>query len=97
MLKIATTSLLLLMGSKARAQGRPVSTTLTCSRAAGLVASQGAVVLGTGVYTYDRYVSSSSSCVLGETIEPAWVPTVDNSQCFVGYQYRQRFQRQSSR
>jgi hypothetical protein len=97
MLKIATTSLLLLMGSEAWAQGRPVSTTLTCSRAAGLVASQGAVVLGTGVYTYDRYVSSSSSCTLGETIEPAWVPTVDNLQCFVGYQCRQRFQRQSSR
>jgi hypothetical protein len=73
MLKIATTSLLLLMGSEARAQGRPVSTTLTCSRAASLVASQGATVLGTGVYTYDRYVSSSSSCVLGEIAEPAWV------------------------
>jgi hypothetical protein len=36
MLKFAMTSLLLLMGSDAWAQGRPVSTTLTCARAAGL-------------------------------------------------------------
>jgi hypothetical protein len=97
MLKFAMTSLLLLMGSEAWSQGRPVSTTLTCSRAAGLVASQGAVVLGTGVYSYDRYVSGSNHCGLGETTEPAWIPTVDNPQCFVGYQCRQRFQRQSSR
>jgi hypothetical protein len=97
MLKFAMTSLLLVMGSDAWAQGRPVSTTLTCARAAGLVASQGAIVLGTGVYTYDRYVSGQNLCVLGETTEPAWVPTVDNPQCFVGYQCRQRFQRQSSR
>jgi hypothetical protein len=96
MLKIAMTSLLLLMGSEAWSQGRPVSTTLTCARAAGLVASQGAVVLGTGVYTYDRYVRGPNFCVRSETAEAAWVPTVNNAQCFVGYQCRQGFQRQSS-
>jgi hypothetical protein len=68
--------------------------TITCSRAAGLVASQRAIVLATGVYTYDRYVSGPNLCVLGETTEPAWIPTVDNPQCFVGYQCRQRFERQ---
>jgi hypothetical protein len=97
MLKFAMMFPVLLIGSDAWAQGRPVSTTLTCSRAAGLVASQGAIVLGTGVYTYDRHVSGPNFCVLGGTIEPAWVPTADNPQCFVGYQCRQRFQRQSSR
>jgi len=97
MLKLAMTSLVLLMGSEAWSQGRPVSTTLTCARAAGLVASQGAVVLGTGVYTYDRYVSGQNFCLRGETTDPAWVPTVDNQRCFVGYQCRQGFQRQSSR
>jgi hypothetical protein len=85
MLKFAMTSLLLLMGSEVWAQGRPVSTTLTCSRAASLVASQVAVVLGTGEYTYDRYVNGSNFCVRGEPTEPAWVPTIDNPQCFVGY------------
>jgi hypothetical protein len=97
MLKFAMMLPVLLIGSDAWAQGRPVSTTLTCSRAASLVASQGAVILGTGVYTYDRYVSGHNFCVRGETAEAAWVPTVDNPQCFVGYQCRQRFQRQSSR
>jgi hypothetical protein len=85
MLKFAMTSLLLLMGSEAWAQSRLVSTTLTCSRAAGLVASQGAGVLGTGTYTYDRYVSGSNFCVRSEPTMPAWVPTLDNPQCFVGY------------
>jgi hypothetical protein len=96
MLNSAMTSLLLLMGSDAWAQGRPVSTTLTCARAAGLVASQGAIVLGTGVYTYDRYVSGPNFCVRGEPTEPAWVPTIDNPQCFVGYLCR-RFQGPSNR
>jgi hypothetical protein len=96
MLKFAMMSLLLLMGSEAWAQSRLVSTTLTCSRAAGLVASQGAVVLGTGVYTYDRYVSGNNFCLRGEPTEPAWVPTVDNPQCFVGYICR-RFQGPSNR
>ncbi len=93
MLRLAVTSLVLLIGSEAWSQGRPNTTTITCSQAAGLVASQGAVVLGTGVYTYDRYVSGPSFCVRGETTEPAWIPTVDNPQCFAGYQCRQRFQR----
>jgi hypothetical protein len=97
MLKLVMTFLALLVGADAWSQGRPVSTTMTCSRAAGLIALQGAVVLGTGVYTYDRYVSGPNFCALGETTEPAWVPTVDNPQCFVGYQCRPRFQRQSSR
>jgi hypothetical protein len=97
MLKFALMFPALSIGSEAWAQTRPVSTSLTCSLVAGLVASQGAIVLGTGVYTYDRYVSGPNFCVLGETIEPAWVATVDNPQCFVGYQCRQRFQRQSSR
>jgi hypothetical protein len=93
MLRLAVTSLALLIGSEACSQGRPNSTTTTCSQAAGLVASQGAVVLGTGVYTYDRYVSAPGFCALGETTEPAWVPTLNNPQCFIGYQCRQRFQR----
>jgi len=97
MLKFVLTFLVLLIVTEARSQGRPVSTALTCSRAAGLVGSQGALVLGTGVYTYDRYVSNQRFCVLGETTEPAWIRTVDNPQCFIGYQCRQRFQRQSSR
>jgi hypothetical protein len=96
MLKFVMTSLGIVMASNAWAQGRPVSTTLTCARAAGLVTSQGAVVLGTGGYTYDRYVNGPGFCTRGEPTEPAWVPTIDNPQCFVGYICR-RFQGPSNR
>jgi hypothetical protein len=94
MLKVAVILSLLLIGAEAWFQSRPVSTTMGCARAAGPVASQGAVVLGTGRYTYDRYVSGANFCALGEAIEPAWVPTADNPQCFVGYQCRLRTQPQ---
>jgi hypothetical protein len=97
MLKFAIAFVALLIVTEARSQGRSVSTAITCSRAAGLVSLQGAVVLGTGVYTYDRYVSGPSFCLLSETTEPAWIPTVDNPQCFVGYQCRQQVLRQGGR
>ena len=93
MLRLAVTSLALLIGTEAWSQGRPNSMTITCSQAAGLVASQGAVVLGAGVYTDDRYVSGPSFCVQGAATEPAWIPTFDNPQCFGGYQCRQKIQR----
>jgi hypothetical protein len=71
------------------AQVRPSSPPLTCQAARQIVASQGAAVLSTGRYAYDRYVSSSRFCALGETTEPAWIPTADSAQCFVGYRCRQ--------
>jgi len=78
-----------LTASSALAQPGQVSGTLTCQTARQIVASRGAVVLSTGPRTYDRYVSSSQFCVLGETTEPAWIPTADTRQCFVGYRCRE--------
>jgi hypothetical protein len=49
------------------------------------VLSRGAVVLGTGTYTYDRYVSDRRFCEINETIFPAFVPTRDTPQCPIGY------------
>src|SRR5215213_4591005 len=72
----------------ALAQVGPSSRALTCEAARQIVASRGAVVLSTGPYAYDRYVSSSQFCVRGETTEPAWIPTADTPQCFVGYRCR---------
>ena len=74
--------------SAARAQGGPPSRALRCQTARQIVASRGAIVLSTGPYAYDRYVSSSQFCVRGETTEPAWIPTADTPQCFVGYRCR---------
>jgi hypothetical protein len=75
----------LVAASGAFAQSHPLTLRMSCPQARDLVAVQGAVVLNTGPTTYDRYVSSSNACILGERVEPAWVPTGDTPQCFIGY------------
>ncbi|HEX2555220.1 MAG TPA: hypothetical protein VHL98_16085 [Microvirga sp.] len=89
-MRAALTVLLCLAATAAGAQARPSTPALPCARAAGLVQSQGAIVLGTGGATYDRFVNGSNHCVLGEFPEPAFVPSADNPQCFVGYRCRNR-------
>ena len=69
----------------ATAQPRLVSIRMSCGQASHLVASRGTVVLGTGRYTYDRYVSSQAFCLPTQSIRAAWVPTADTQRCFVGY------------
>jgi hypothetical protein len=71
--------------SPANAQPRPDSLAMTCGQAAALVSSRGAIVLGTGRYLYDRFVHHRGFCAITEATKPAWVPTADTPQCFVGY------------
>ncbi len=79
-------TLTLLAASATPAFAQRVSTpSLTCRAAAGLVARTGAVVLGTGPDIYDRYVANESFCPIGYYARPAFLPTRDNAQCFVGY------------
>jgi len=78
------------MGSGVLAQSHPLTLRMTCNGARGLVAAQGAIVLNTGPTTYDRYVGGYGRCVLGETLDPAWVPTADTPQCPIGYRCIQR-------
>lgn len=75
--------------TSAAAQPRPSSVQMSCRQAAGLVASQGAIVLGTGGYTYDRFVADRRFCLRSEVTEPAWVPSADTPQCFVGYRCKE--------
>lgn len=63
----------------------PASTQMTCGQAATLVRTGGAVVLATSATTYDRYVASRQFCPTDQALDPAWVPTRNNPQCFVGY------------
>jgi hypothetical protein len=85
-MKLVSAAIILMsMGSGALAQGRPLTLQISCNGARQLVSSQGAVVLNTGPTTYDRYVAAGSQCVLGETLNPAWVPTADTPQCPIGY------------
>jgi hypothetical protein len=77
MISVAATS--------AFAQPRLSTVAMSCGHAAGLVTSAGAIVLGTGGQTYDRFVRDRSFCVHGEITEAVWVPARDTPQCFVGY------------
>ena len=58
---------------------------LSCAQANALVKSEGAVILQTGEYTYDRYVAHQGYCLRGEKAQPAWIATADSDACFVGY------------
>jgi hypothetical protein len=92
MTKTAFLGLALVMAAttSALAQPRPSTPAMSCQQAAGLVASRGAIVLGTGGYTYDRFVSDTRFCLRTETTEPVWVPARDTPQCFVGYRCVER-------
>ena len=83
---IAVTIAATLLTTAAVAQNRPSTTAMTCQQAASLVYARGAIVLGTGGYTYDRFVRDRSFCQVTEALErSAWVPTRDTPTCFVGY------------
>lgn len=85
MKRMALTLSLVLIASSAVAQQRLQTPRLSCGQARQVVASRGAVVLGTGGYTYDRFVIHRGFCEINEFAEPAYVPAADTPQCFVGY------------
>ncbi|MCB5173590.1 hypothetical protein [Microvirga lenta] len=97
MSRLAVILLAILFGTPAWSQTRPNTTAMSCAQAAGLVRSQGAIVLNTGPYTYDRFVSGGGFCAVTEGYETAWAPTADNPQCFVGYRCRSVAPGQSNR
>ena len=84
-ISVAAVLILVSTSTDTWAQSRPLTLRMPCAQAQGLVASQRAIVLNTGPLTYDRYVGSSGSCAVGETLDPAWVPTADTAQCPIGY------------
>jgi hypothetical protein len=58
---------------------------LPCRTIAETVAQRGAALLSTGRDTFDRYVSDQGHCSRDEELRPAWAPSADKAQCFVGY------------
>jgi hypothetical protein len=60
-----------------------------CTAARDLVTRQGAIVLRTSPTTYDRYVATRAYCMSTEVTEPAFVPSADARDCFVGYTCRE--------
>lgn len=85
MKKIAAVIAMSLAAGSAMAQSRPSTLQLSCQAVARIVESNGAAVLGTGQFTYDRYVRDQNACYAGQTTRAAFVPTANQAQCFIGY------------
>lgn len=65
------------------AAARPNSTTMTCAQVQSMIAQNGAVVLSTGQFTFDRYVANRNFCQHGEVLRWDHVPTRDAPRCGV--------------
>jgi hypothetical protein len=85
MSRIVLALALTLTAGLAVAQSRPSTLARPCAANRQNVMASGAIVLGTGGYTYDRFVRDRSFCEPDEYTEPAWVPSRDTPSCFVGY------------
>ena len=85
MKRIAVALLFLSTATCALAQVGPLTTARTCSEDRALVSARGAVTLSTSAMSYGRYVKDGAYCLVDEYPAPAWVPSADNPQCFVGY------------
>ncbi|SIQ77146.1 MULTISPECIES: hypothetical protein [unclassified Bosea (in: a-proteobacteria)] len=78
----------LLQTGIATAQIRASTVDRPCEASRRDVARNGAIVLGTGGYTYDRFVADRRFCERDEFTEPAFVPSRDSQSCFIGYRCR---------
>jgi hypothetical protein len=82
--------LLLAIVSATTAMARPDTRAMSCAQAAALVRAQGAVVMSTGEFTYDRYVAGGAHCMALQITVRATAPTADNPKCRVGFTCRQQ-------
>jgi hypothetical protein len=73
------------VATAATAQIGPPTSQRSCGANRQLVQREGAVVLDTSPSTYARFVKNGSECLVGQFPEPAWVPSSNNPQCFIGY------------
>ena len=69
---------------------RPDTRDMTCQAARALVRQQGALVITTGRFTFDRIVSGRGFCDHGEETVLKVAPTLDNERCRIGYTCRDR-------
>jgi hypothetical protein len=71
-------AVLALLIAASQAEARPDVRSMTCEQTQALVDRSGAVVLTTGTYTYNRFVSRRGNyCSSGETARPVYVQTRD--------------------
>lgn len=89
MLRTALSLALAVLAAPTMAQPRPSSLGMSCGQARQLVLGRGAVLLGTGGQTFDRFVSDRRFCEVTEVLSRAFVPTRDTPSCFVGYRCKE--------
>ena len=82
--------ILLVFAFAAPAAARPDARKMTCEQPRAMVRQQGAVVMSTGRYTYQRFVAHQGYCDYWETTRSAWTATRDNPKCRIGYICEQR-------
>lgn len=57
----------------------------SCADVYATVQHYNSIVMTTGTYTYDRFVSGRGYCGPTQETKRALVPTADNPRCFIGY------------
>lgn len=72
-----------LAGLSAHAASRPDSLTMTCAQVQATVARQGAVVIGTGPYVYDRFVTDGRFCSPTQIARQEFIRTQNAPACLV--------------
>jgi hypothetical protein len=87
--KVAIALAISLVTASAQAQTRPSTVNMSCGASRQLVFARGAIVLGTGGFTYDRFVRDQTFCDVTEYAQAAYVPSIETPVCFVGYRCKQ--------
>lgn len=82
---LALSLMLVTVSDAAFAQARMSTVNRSCAANRQSVLANGAIVLGTGGPTYDRFVRDRRFCAHGEFLEPAYVPSRDTDACLIGY------------
>lgn len=67
------------------ANARPDTRSMTCQQAVATIKHYKSIVLSTGQYTYDRYVSQQGFCGPTQQTLLSVAPTIDNPRCRIGY------------
>ena len=59
--------------------------TISCGQARAMVATNGAAVVRSSRFIYDRYVTDVRFCARGQSTQAAFIDTTDNPYCPVGF------------
>ena len=79
-----------IVAGAAGAQERPYTPGMSCQAAQAVVARQRDITVASSANAYEMVHHESGACGREMTALPAFEPTLDNAQCFVGYRCREQ-------